>query len=107
MNFFESLSLRSPEIIVQQHIPLKKFTTLRVGGPADYFAEPASEEALCVLLNAAKECQIPVLLMGIFMADSAAGDILIVWKILRYRSSAERIVYMDHPTQAGGVIFEK
>ena len=48
-----------------------------------------------------------VLLMGIIMADSAAGDILIVWKILRYRSEAETIVYIDHPTQAGGVIFEK
>ena len=49
----------------------------------------------------------PVLLMGIIMADSAAGDILIVWKILRYRSGADSIVYIDHPTQAGGVIFEK
>lgn len=49
----------------------------------------------------------PVLLMGIIMADSAAGDILIVWKILRYQSAAESIVYIDHPTQAGGVIFEK
>lgn len=47
------------------------------------------------------------LLMGIIMADAAAGDILIVWKILRYRSGAESIVYIDHPTQAGGVIFEK
>ncbi|MDO5328030.1 MAG: UDP-N-acetylmuramate dehydrogenase [Clostridia bacterium] len=64
MNFFERLALRSPEIIIQQNIPLKKFTTLRVGGPADCFAEPASEEALEVLLDAARECQIPVLLMG-------------------------------------------
>ena len=64
MSFFESLSLRSPAIIVQQHIPLKKYTTLRVGGPADYFAEPASEEALCALLDTARECQMPVLLMG-------------------------------------------
>ena len=47
------------------------------------------------------------LLMGIIMADAAAGDILIVWKILRYRSEADSIVYVDHPTQAGGVIFEK
>lgn len=50
---------------------------------------------------------LPVLFMGIIMADSAAGDILIVWKLLRYRSTAEQIVYIDHPTQAGGVLFEK
>ena len=48
-----------------------------------------------------------VLLMGISMADTAAGDILIVRNILRYKSSAKEIVYMDHPTQAGGVIFER
>ena len=46
-------------------------------------------------------------LMGIIMADAAAGDILIVGKILRYKSEAGTIVYRDHPTQAGGVIFEK
>ena len=46
-------------------------------------------------------------LMGIIMADSAAGDIMIVRDILRYRSTAEEVVYIDHPTQAGGVIFER
>ena len=48
-----------------------------------------------------------LLLLGIIMTDSAAGDIQIVWNILRYRSTAENIVYIDHPTQGGGVIFEK
>lgn len=64
MSFFESLSHREPAVIVQQNIPLKKYTTLRVGGPADYFVEPASEEALCALLEAARESETPVLLMG-------------------------------------------
>ena len=35
------------------------------------------------------------------------GDLLIVWDLLRYRSGREEIVYMDHPTQAGGVIFQR
>ena len=48
-----------------------------------------------------------LLFLGIIMTDSAAGDLMIVWKILRYKSDAARIVYMDHPTQAGGVIFEQ
>lgn len=48
-----------------------------------------------------------VLSVGILMTDAAAGDIMIVWKLLRYKSTAEHVVYMDHPTQAGGVIFEK
>ena len=48
-----------------------------------------------------------VLLLGILMADGAAGDIMIVWNFLRYKSQAKDIVYMDHPTQAGSVVFEK
>ncbi len=50
---------------------------------------------------------LPFLLIGIVMTDAAAGDIMIGWNILRYESSAATVVYIDHPTQGGGVIFEK
>ncbi len=45
--------------------------------------------------------------MGVVMADSAAGDILVVLNILRHRSGKKDVLYMDHPTQAGGVLFER
>lgn len=45
--------------------------------------------------------------VGLIMIVSAGGDILIVLEILRYRTNASEIRYYDHPTQAGGVIFEK
>ncbi len=48
-----------------------------------------------------------LMFMGILMVDGAAGDILIIHKILSYKSNAQEIVYMDHPTEAGGVVFEK
>ena len=48
-----------------------------------------------------------VLFMGIIMADSAAGDIMVIRRFLGYRSDAAETVFMDHPTQAGGVVFEK
>ena len=64
MDAFERLALREPTIAVQRGVPLDKCTTLRVGGPADYMAEPASEDELICLLNAAKEAGTPVLLMG-------------------------------------------
>jgi UDP-N-acetylmuramate dehydrogenase len=64
MNGFERLALRESSIDVQQNVPLDKYTTLRVGGPADYFAEPASEAELIRLLNAAGEAGMPVLLIG-------------------------------------------
>ena len=47
------------------------------------------------------------LLMGLLMIDIATGDILIIRKILAYKTSAKDVVYMDHPTDAGGVIFER
>ena len=45
--------------------------------------------------------------IGLIMIVSAGGDILIVLQILRYKTTAKEICYYDHPTQAGGVIFEK
>ena len=47
------------------------------------------------------------LLIGAALVAGAGGDIQIVGNILRYKSEADDILYIDHPTQAGGVIFEK
>ncbi len=47
------------------------------------------------------------LFIGIIMTDAAAGDIMVIEQILRYRSSAKDIVYLDHPTEAGLVVFER
>jgi UDP-N-acetylmuramate dehydrogenase len=35
---------------VERDYPLERLTTIRIGGPADYFAKPASEEDVCELL---------------------------------------------------------
>lgn len=64
MDFFESVSRQASDLTIQRNIPLAKYTTLRVGGAADYFAEPSSEAQLTVLLNAAREAGVPALLMG-------------------------------------------
>ena len=45
--------------------------------------------------------------IAIIMVVSAAGDILIVGKILAYKTDASDVLYFDHPTDAGGIIFEK
>ena len=41
----------SRETLVRRDEPLAKHTTLRVGGPADLYIEPASEEDLARALN--------------------------------------------------------
>ena len=46
---------------------------------------------------------------GIIMILSAGGDLLIVWKVLRFkkRPESQEVLIYDHPTQAGSVIFER
>ena len=43
------------------------------------------------------------------MMLSAGGDIMIVWKVMKFKKQDEskEILIYDHPTQAGSVIFEK
>lgn len=48
-----------------------------------------------------------MLILGILMTVSAGGDIMLVRSILRHKSSAQEEVYIDHPTEAGSVVFEK
>ena len=46
---------------------------------------------------------VPLLLWGILFVTSAAGDILIVWKLRKERDS---LLVQDHPEEAGCIIFE-
>ena len=64
MDFFERLNETHEGIHGSTCVALDKFTTLRVGGPADYFAEPKSEEELLLLIREAKAARMPVLLLG-------------------------------------------
>jgi hypothetical protein len=41
------------------------------------------------------------------MVLSAGGDILIVLKLLLWKSTAAEKRFVDHPTQAGLVVFER
>lgn len=52
------------EAQVRTNEPLSKRTTLRVGGPADYFAEPATEADLAVILSWAGEHSLPWMMLG-------------------------------------------
>ena len=53
-----------PEPRVLRGVPLKDYTTMRVGGPADYLIEPASEEEIIGVYERAKQEGLPVLVLG-------------------------------------------
>jgi UDP-N-acetylmuramate--alanine ligase len=62
---FEKLSASvSPQTVVRAGEPLAKRTTLRVGGAADFFAEPANEADLAGLLKFSAEQKLPFTIIG-------------------------------------------
>jgi UDP-N-acetylmuramate dehydrogenase len=44
--------------------PLAPFTTMKVGGPAEFFVEPRSPEELADVFAAARDCDVPVRYLG-------------------------------------------
>jgi UDP-N-acetylmuramate--L-alanine ligase/UDP-N-acetylenolpyruvoylglucosamine reductase len=62
--YADVLALLSPETLWRRNEPLSAHTTLRVGGPADMYLEPASEEELGLVLNHCQVHRLPILLLG-------------------------------------------
>jgi len=52
------------EAFVRERVPLAPLTNYRVGGPAEYFAEPPDEDALTCVLRRAAEHDMPVRMLG-------------------------------------------
>jgi UDP-N-acetylenolpyruvoylglucosamine reductase len=60
----ELAHLLSPQSVIRPHLPLSKRTTLRVGGPADLYIEPAFEEDLSRLLQFCAERKLLFFVLG-------------------------------------------
>jgi UDP-N-acetylenolpyruvoylglucosamine reductase len=56
--------LVSAQTLVRLHEPLAKRTTLRVGGPADLYVEPACDADLSAVLQFSAEHQMPLFVLG-------------------------------------------
>jgi len=54
----------SPKTLIRRNEPLAKRTTLRVGGSADFYVEPASEEDLAAVLQFCGVHGLPFFLLG-------------------------------------------
>jgi UDP-N-acetylenolpyruvoylglucosamine reductase len=62
---FEELRKRlSPTSLLRRDEPMAKRTTLRVGGPAEVYVEPASEEDLCGIIEFCNSHDVPRMLLG-------------------------------------------
>src|SRR5471032_3257383 len=54
----------SPATVIRRDEPLTKHTTLRVGGPADIYVEPASEADLAAIVKFCGACNVPFFVIG-------------------------------------------
>jgi len=63
--FADELAARvSPATVIRRDEPMAKHTTLRVGGPADVFVEPASEADLAAIVKLCGEREIEYFILG-------------------------------------------
>ncbi|MFQ3669894.1 MAG: UDP-N-acetylmuramate--L-alanine ligase [Verrucomicrobiia bacterium] len=60
----EARAHASPHCIFRPYEPMRKHTTFRIGGPAQIWFEPASEEALLAMLRHARAVGLPVTVIG-------------------------------------------
>jgi UDP-N-acetylenolpyruvoylglucosamine reductase len=78
---FEKLKTRLPRAVVRQDEPLAKRTTLRVGGCAEVYVEPSSEEDLARVLQTCGEERVPWMLLGrgsnLLIRDGGVGGVVI------------------------------
>src|SRR5262245_10760361 len=50
--------------LIQQHVPLAPLTTLRIGGPARFFAEAREEDELLAAFSFAEQRCLPLFILG-------------------------------------------
>lgn len=61
--FVKSVTEQLPQLSLLQDEPMKKHTTFRIGGPAEYYAEPDVSQ-ISKLIEIAKACDMPVAVIG-------------------------------------------
>jgi UDP-N-acetylenolpyruvoylglucosamine reductase len=63
-HLFQLLKARLPKAVTRQDEPMATHTTLRVGGCADVYVEPSSEEDLGAVLECCRKENVPFLALG-------------------------------------------
>jgi UDP-N-acetylenolpyruvoylglucosamine reductase len=78
---FEQLKTRLPRSVVRRDEPLAKRTTLRVGGCAEVYVEPSSEEDLACVIQTCGEEGVSYMLLGrgsnLLIRDGGVGGVVI------------------------------
>jgi UDP-N-acetylmuramate dehydrogenase len=88
---------------LDREAPVGRFTTLRVGGPADRLASPRTRDELVTTLRAAREAGVPVLMLG-KGSDVVVADAGIRGLVIRNRADATRIAGTRVRAESGAAL---
>lgn len=93
---------------LQQHVSLAPLTTFRIGGPADLFIEARSADELALIIQAARDIEIPFFLLGLganiligdkgyrgLVVHNKARDTHVDTALMRITAESGAIVYPD------------
>jgi UDP-N-acetylenolpyruvoylglucosamine reductase len=100
---FEELRKRlAPHTLLRRDEPLAKRTTLRVGGPAEVYVEPASEEDLCGIIEFCNAHDISRTLLGrgsnLLIRDGGIRGVVVCLS----HTFSSRIEWVDGKLRCGG-----
>jgi UDP-N-acetylmuramate dehydrogenase len=73
--------LHSSPVLIHEHVPLAPLTTFGIGGPARYLVEPATADDLGEAIAFARECDLPMFVLGggsnLLVADEGFAGVVI------------------------------
>ncbi len=100
--FLDQFKIISPKEEILLNEPLAKYTTWRVGGPADLFYEVKSESELIKLVGLAREMSIPFFMLGgganILVGDKGYRGLVIKNAIQEYTKIEMPESWKEHST---------
>ncbi len=88
---------------LRSDVPLAPLTTLRVGGPADRYAEARTNDELLALLRVARGAEVPWLVLG-NGSDLVVADAGVRGLVIRNRARALSISGTDLTAEAGSPV---
>ncbi|MBX3462376.1 MAG: UDP-N-acetylmuramate dehydrogenase [Planctomycetes bacterium] len=82
--------------VVRENVPLAPLTHLRIGGPADWFVEPFTEEGVALAVRVCRELDVPLRVLGggsnLVVADAGVrGVVLHLGHLNRIVRDGERV----------------
>jgi len=107
-SFAARLHAQVPGLTVLEHEPLSRHTTLQVGGPADWFVDVRSVGELSAVLDAARQADLPVTLLGggsnVIVSDSGIRGVVARLRLMSIAQLADGPVRAEAGVTMNGLV---